>query len=46
MNQERLSGLVILSIERQLAQNVDFDDVIQVFADKRNRRMELKGEVQ
>ena len=32
MSQERLTSLVILSIENDLARQVNFDDVIDTFA--------------
>ena len=41
MSQDRHSGLAILSIEKDLANNVDFDAVIQVFAKMGSRRMDL-----
>ena len=33
--QDRLSGLAVLSIERKLAECIDFDEVIHIFAEKR-----------
>ena len=35
MGQDRLSGLAVLSIERKLAECIDFDEVIHIFAEKR-----------
>ena len=32
MNQERLTSLTILSVENDLARQVNFDDVIDTFA--------------
>lgn len=41
MSESRLSGLAILSIERGLAQDIDFDQVINVFANMRARKIDL-----
>ena len=37
MSQERLSGLVLLSIENERAKNLDFRKVIQQFASEKAR---------
>ena len=39
MSQERLTSLSILSIENDLARQVNFDDVIDTFALEKARRM-------
>lgn len=39
MSQERLNGLAMLSIERQLAKKLDFKDIIEDFATRKVRRM-------
>jgi hypothetical protein len=31
MNQDRLDGLLTISIEQELARNINFDDVIECF---------------
>lgn len=41
MSQERLNNLAILSIECQLAQQIDFKDIIKDFASRKTRRMLL-----
>ena len=41
MNQDRLTNLSILSIENDLAHNINFDSVIDEFADKKARRINL-----
>ena len=41
MNQDRLSDLVILSIECELARTLNFDNVINVFAKQRARKAHL-----
>ena len=39
MSQERLTSLVILSIENDIARLVNFDDVIDTFASEKARRL-------
>ena len=41
MSQERLTSLAILSIENDLARQVNFDDVIDTYASEKARRMPL-----
>ena len=42
MAQNRLSSLAVLSIEREIAQKIDHDDVIDEFASSdKNRRIVL-----
>ena len=41
MEQERLSSLGILSIEHELADSLDFDDVINDFASREARKIQL-----
>ena len=43
MNQDRLDGLLTISIEQELARNINFDDVIETFKVLKpyNRRMDL-----
>ena len=41
MSQERLSSLALISIESDLASNIDFDTVIDTFSRMSNRRIEL-----
>uniref|UniRef100_T1G051 HAT C-terminal dimerisation domain-containing protein n=1 Tax=Helobdella robusta TaxID=6412 RepID=T1G051_HELRO len=38
MTNERLSGLSLIAIERQLAENIDFDSTINRFATIKSRR--------
>lgn len=40
MGQERLSGLGILSIEREIAQSIDYCQIINSFLAQKNRRIE------
>ncbi|RUM29574.1 MAG: hypothetical protein DSY42_06210 [Aquifex sp.] len=42
MSQARLNSLAIISIENERAKNVNFDDVIDKFADAKARRMSIK----
>jgi len=42
MSNERLSGLALLSIERELADNIDFDSTINRFASLNSRRKKFK----
>ena len=42
MSEERLSSLALLSIERDFAENIDFESVIDTFSQMTVRRMELK----
>jgi hypothetical protein len=42
MSNERLSGLALLSIERELADNIDFDSTINRFASLKSRRKKFK----
>ena len=42
MSNERLSGLALLSIERELADNIDFDSTINRFASLKLRRKKFK----
>ena len=41
MGQERLSSLAIISIENEVANNIDFDDVISEFALRKARKVTL-----
>ncbi|XP_065654677.1 zinc finger MYM-type protein 1-like [Hydra vulgaris] len=41
IGQERLSSLAIISIENEVANNIDFDDVISEFASKKARKVAL-----
>lgn len=41
MGQERLSGLAILSIEHSMAGSLNFDDVINTFAEQKARKKEF-----
>ena len=41
MSQERLSGLAVLSINHQLAEQISFDDIIDDFASRKARRVKL-----
>ena len=41
MGQERLSSLAIISIENEVANNIDFDDVISEFASRKARKVTL-----
>ena len=41
MGQERLNNLAILSIENSMARNLNFDDVINTFAEQKTRRKEF-----
>ena len=41
MKQDRLSGLALLSIERQLAKELDYDKVIDTFSNVKTRRKAL-----
>jgi len=38
MGQERLSGLAIISIENDIASNINYDEVIHEFASAKARR--------
>lgn len=38
MTQTRLSDLVIISIESELANNLDYKDIIEIFANTRSRK--------
>ena len=42
MSQERLSGLALLSLENEQAENLDFRKVIQQFASAKARRKNFK----
>ena len=42
MGQARLSALALLSIERDEADNINFDHVINLFADAKARKMQLR----
>jgi len=42
MSQERLSGLAILSIEKELLEEIDYTKIINNFASKKNRKIDLK----
>lgn len=42
MSESRLSGLSILSIERELAEKIDFEETIDIFASSGPRRLDLK----
>ena len=41
MGQERLTSLAIISIENEVANNIDFDDVISEFASRKARKVTL-----
>jgi hypothetical protein len=41
MSQERLSGLAILSIERNMLEKIDYKNLINNFASKRARKMKF-----
>ena len=41
MSQERLSGMAVLSINHQLAEQISFDDIIDDFASRKARRVKL-----
>ena len=38
MSQERLNGLAILSIEKEMLENLEFESIIEDFASKNARR--------
>ena len=39
MSQERLNGLAIISIERELVRNLDYDNLIKEFIEKEGRKI-------
>ena len=39
MSQERLSDLAILSIERELLRNIDFESLVNEFLEKKGRQI-------
>jgi hypothetical protein len=41
MGESRLSDLALLSIERNISENLDFNNVIQTFANMKSRRKKL-----
>jgi hypothetical protein len=41
MSQERLSGLAILSIEKNILEKIDYKSLINNFASKRARKMKI-----
>ena len=41
MGQERMSNLAILSIEKDVASKVNFDDAIEMFALQKTRKVKL-----
>jgi hypothetical protein len=41
MSQERLSGLAILSIEKNMLEKIDYKSLINNFASKRARKMKI-----
>ena len=41
MGQERLSDLALLSIEKELVETINFDDVINNFASAKSRKVVL-----
>ena len=41
MAQQRLSDLVILSLEKNVLENVDFDELIDVFAAAKARKVSI-----
>ena len=41
MTQSRISNLAILSIERELANSIDFDNVINEFASLKARKIKM-----
>ena len=42
MSQERLSGLAILSIEKELLEEIDYTKIINNFASQKARKIDLK----
>ena len=38
MSQERLNGIAIISIERELVRNLDYDNLIKEFIEKEGRK--------
>lgn len=41
MGQDRLSELAIISIEKEIANSIDYDDIIEDFANKKSRKLEF-----
>ena len=41
MSQKRLSGLMILSIEKNMLEKIDYKSLINNFASKRARKMKI-----
>jgi len=42
MTQERLTNIGIISIERELASNIDYDNIIDKFAKKKRKEKEAR----
>jgi len=42
MSQDRLSGLATLAIEKELAESVNYDTIIEHFAAKKSRKVNFK----
>ena len=42
MNQARLNGLALLSIERDVTNDTDFSDIIKKFASIKARKIKIK----
>ena len=41
MGQDRLSDLALLSVEKETAEKIDFDDIINKFASMKARKINL-----
>ena len=41
MSQERLSNLAILSIEKKVFESIEVDVIIDIFAEKKSRKVEM-----
>lgn len=41
LGQERVNSLTILSIESEMTQEIQFEDIIQTFAEKKARRKQM-----
>ena len=42
MGEERLSGFALISIEREIAESLDFDDVLTRFSKIKKRRIVIQ----
>jgi len=42
LSQDRLSGLATLAIEKELAENVNYENIIEQFATKKSRKINFK----